>query len=141
MLDLYSSLDCHFIHVDVGFLPSNAEWNSTTVDIGLFTMQDGPVSIDAAAATTASTASPSTESPLSSSAASSSRYNQPFFVEGCRQYEDDFHKFFISEDNTWEVARIMTVVSGVAGIVAMVSVNTFSLLLSCLVSVGNEFIY
>lgn len=42
-------------------------------------------------------------------------------MEGCREYSDEFHSYFIAGDRTWEVARIMGFVSGIAATVATVS--------------------
>jgi hypothetical protein len=94
LLDLYSSFDCEFVRVNIGFTPSNAAWNQSSVDLGLFFYQAGT---------------------------SEDVFYRQVLVEGCRQYGDLFSAQFIDGDKTWEVARIMAMISGVAGMVATVT--------------------
>lgn len=94
LLDIYSSFDCEFVRVKIGFTPSNAAWNQSSVDLGLFFYQAGM---------------------------SEDVFYRHFFVEECRQYGDLFSAQFIDGDKTWEVARITAMISGVAGMVATVT--------------------
>jgi hypothetical protein len=81
------------VRVNVGFTPSNTSWNQSTVDLGFFYYQSGIPH----------------EDKLYSALA-----------EGCRPYESGFTDDFIQDDRTWNVARIMGLISGCSSIVAAV---------------------
>lgn len=93
LLDLFSTFDCQLVKVNVGFVPSNQEWNQSVADLGLFSYQSG--------------------------LEETNKYRE-VLVEGCRPYKDDFNSYFIDGDRTWEVARIMAIVSGISATVATV---------------------
>eukprot|EP00545_Synedropsis_sp_CCMP1620_P005323 CAMPEP_0119022060 /NCGR_PEP_ID=MMETSP1176-20130426/27224_1 /TAXON_ID=265551 /ORGANISM="Synedropsis recta cf, Strain CCMP1620" /LENGTH=445 /DNA_ID=CAMNT_0006976801 /DNA_START=37 /DNA_END=1374 /DNA_ORIENTATION=+ len=90
LLDLYSSWDCEFLNVNVGFRPSNQSWNQTTATLGLFQFQ----------------------------ADEASNVWGEILVEGCNRYSDEFHEQFIDGDRTWEVAQVVAYISGISGIIA-----------------------
>jgi hypothetical protein len=94
-LSLYSSGGCDFLRVDVGFTPSNEAWNQSKAELGLFYYQSG---ID------------DNEKLINS------------LTEGCQWYEDSFSEMFINDDRTWTVARIMGMISGIASLIATVSI-------------------
>jgi hypothetical protein len=94
LLSLYSSAGCDFIRVSVGFTPSNAAWDSSSAEFGIFMYQ--------------------------AQEADSNKYRAAF-LGGCRAYSEDFAAEFIEEDKTWEVTKIMAYVSGISSLVAMVS--------------------
>lgn len=96
LLDVYSSFGCEFIHVNVGFIPSNDAWSQSTATLGLFQFSGAPVT-------------------------DSNSFFQDFMTEGCNPYSNGFEAHFISGDRTWEVARVMSYISGIAGMVAVVS--------------------
>lgn len=95
-LSLYSSAGCDFVRVNVGFTPSNTGWNQSTAQLGLFLYQSGESEIN--------------------------QYRE-FFVDGCRWYDEEFSNEFIDNDRTWLVSRIMSYISGGAGIAAMVGLG------------------
>ena len=99
ILDLYSSVDCEFVRVNIGFTPSNSAWNqSSYVDLGLFHYQSESLQADIL-------------------------YPELLKVEGCRTYPQDFQSQFMEGDRTWDVARMMALVSGSAGMLATVSAS------------------
>lgn len=94
ILSLYSAGGCDFVRVNVGFTPTNVAWNQTEqIQVGLFLYQSGQPD--------------------------SNRYRAAF-LEGCREYSDEFVDSFVEDDRTWMVARIMAYVAGGASVVASV---------------------
>ncbi|KAG7342039.1 hypothetical protein IV203_007131 [Nitzschia inconspicua] len=93
ILSLYSSGRCDFIRVDVGFTPANEAWNDSTAELGLFFYQTGENHTNRYRAT---------------------------FLNGCRQYTDEFVDEFIRNDRTWNVSRIMAYVAGGGGILSTI---------------------
>ena len=79
----------------MGFTPSNEAWNQSTAELGLFYYQTGVDNIDNIVGAV---------------------------TDGCEWYGDDFSETFINEDRTWKVARIMGMISGIASLIAMVSI-------------------
>lgn len=94
-MDLYSTAGCEFMHVNVGFQPSNEAWNQTSADVGLFFYQSNDFSNE-------------------------NRYKE-MIHSGCQNYADDFNEYFIKGDRTWSVAKIMAYISGSAGILGTVT--------------------
>jgi hypothetical protein len=94
LLDIYSSLDCEFLKVNVGFLPSNQAWNQTTATLGLFQFQVEQ--------------EPDLWGEL--------------LVEGCNRYSDEFQTQFVDRDRTWEVTQVVAYISGISGILATVRI-------------------
>lgn len=92
LLDLYATFDCEFIHINVGFIPSNDAWSQSTASIGLFHYY----SLD------------------------QSNLMDDFGINGCARFSDDFEAQFVEGDRTWEVTRIMAYISGISGVVAAV---------------------
>eukprot|EP00957_Ditylum_brightwellii_P198484 15127310-Ditylum_brightwellii.AAC.1 len=92
LLELYSSTSCDFIHLDIGFTPSNEAWSEANANLGLFMFKDSEqmdVGLKAA------------------------------FNDGCVSYSGDFKEFFIDGDRTWLVSRIMAIIAGSAALLAM----------------------
>jgi len=92
ILDIYSSIGCEYVRLDVGFQPLNEAWNQTTADLGIFNMinSDGDVG---------------------------DGLNNDLH---CNSYDHIFNEHFISGDKTWSVARIMAYLSASTGLLAMV---------------------
>lgn len=95
LMDLYSSYDCEFMEVEVGFTPLNPAWNQSKATVGLFQYQAG-----------------------------FSEENQEIrfwkvLVEGCHSYSENFEEAFVDGDRTWQVTRIMAFISGSSSIVAV----------------------
>lgn len=91
LLSFYSSVDCHFVDLNVGFTPNNVAWNRSRADLGLFYYYDN-----------------STEALVSDN-----KYRQTFH-EGCVWYTDEFNDAIVARDRTWKVARVMAYIA-VAG--------------------------
>ena len=92
-LDLYATIDCDFIKVDVGFIPANAAWNQSTASIGIFQY----------------------------SVYAEANLIDDLAVEGCTRFSQHFEASFVENDRTWEVTRIMAYISGISAIIASVS--------------------
>ena len=105
VLDVYSSLDCKFIQVNVGFAPVNPEWTKPTIGAGFWTFQS--------------------DDELVLGFSNSTRMTAPseslFTFPGCSQYSTEFKDSFIQGDRAWSAAAIMAYCSGVAGLTATVS--------------------
>jgi len=95
LLDLYSSFDCEFLNVEVGFTPLNPAWNESKATFGLFQYQSGSYERN-----------------------EESRFWE-VLVEGCHSYSEDFEVAFVDGDRTWQVTRIMAFISGGSSIVAV----------------------
>jgi hypothetical protein len=63
----------------VGFAPSNDSWKASTAELGLFFYQSG--------------------------IEDTNKYRAAF-LDGCREYADDFVDEFVEDDRTWKVARV-----------------------------------
>ncbi len=92
LMDVYSSIDCNFMQVNVGFIPSNAAWNQSTATLGLFQFK--------------ADAEPDLFNDLTG--------------QGCTPFSTQFKSQFIDGDKTWEVIRIMAYISGISGSIATV---------------------
>jgi hypothetical protein len=86
LLSLYSSAGCEFIDLHVGFTPSNAAWNQSQANLGLFYLRDN-------------------------SAASETNSKMDFLHDGCVWYSDTFQGSVIEQDRTWRVARYMAMIA------------------------------
>ena len=78
--------------MNVGFNPSNAGWNESTVNIGIFFIE-----------------SESSEGQLGDN-----------IVDGCARYSDEFEQNFIDGDKTWTATQIMTMIAAISGMIATV---------------------
>jgi len=101
VLDIYSSLDCNFIRVNVGFTPFNEEWSEPSFNVGFWTHQTDPLH--------------------SQNSTEIEKTNPLLSFKGCEPYSTGFHKSFIQGDRAWTAASIMAYCSGIAGLTAMVS--------------------
>ena len=103
ILSLVSSADCRFMHVDVGFTPSNPAWEHPTIDVGLWFYQlDNSDRNNTLFTTTTRT-----------------------YLPGCHRFTDDFETYFIGDDQMWNAARVAAIVSSCAGVLALVSLLLF----------------
>jgi hypothetical protein len=90
LLSLYSSAGCQFIDLQVGFVPSNAGWNSgSRLDMGLFFVHD-PAYVD-------------------------SNQLRQRWLPGCKAYGSTFVEAFMHSDRTWKVSRIMAAIAAGTG--------------------------
>ena len=101
LLDVYSSLGCEFMTVNIGFEPSNLAWNQSVAELGMFYFKDN------------------------NHLALLEEEDQPWYVEqfhsGCERHGAIFSEYFINGDRTWGVSRIMAFIAAIAGLVATVS--------------------
>ena len=95
LLDIYCTIGCGFIALDVGFQPVNEAWSKQKIEIGLFHYQTNMENAHT--------------DPLMNA-----------FHPGCRGYDDLFKEFFMEGDKTWIMSQIMGIVSGCAGGIATV---------------------
>lgn len=95
-LDLYGTLGCNFMHLDVGMKPMNTAWNMTTIDLGLFHHK-------------------------SEEYYESDTFYMNVLHPGCQRYEGVFEEYFIDGDKTWKMSQYMSFISGSAGGLATVS--------------------
>lgn len=101
LMDVYCSLGCGFVTLDVGFQPTNEAWDKQKLEFGLFNVQSGVVS----------------------------SHSQPLMNlvhPGCVGFDELFKQFFIQGDKTWVMSQIMGIISGCAGCVATVRIFSFS---------------
>jgi hypothetical protein len=94
LLSLYSSAGCEFIQLEIGFSPSNAAWNQSEADLGLFYYKETVREVNQA-----------------------NKYLKTFH-ESCVWYTDQFKEELIQEDRTWKVARIMALIAASASLLA-----------------------
>lgn len=102
LLDLYSSLDCHFLRVNIGFTPANEEWSDPQIDVGFWSYHGDEGVVD-------------NQPPF--------RNDKIYILPGCTEYSPEFSDFFIGGDKAWSAAKIMGMTSGVAGAIACVSLR------------------
>ena len=103
LLDVFCTLGCGFITLDVGFKPINEAWDDQRLEFGLFNYQTGISDVN-----------------------SNSYMNN--FHPGCEVFDDLFKEFFVVGDKTWIMAQIMGIVSACAGCIATVCSITIQLL-------------
>lgn len=109
LLDIYSSLDCKFIHVKVGFDPANEEWSEPTGDLSFWSYHSGKFD-------------PTSKMNLSNTTQTQSLTNQ-FVLPGCTAYSNEFKEYFVQGDRAWAAAKIMAMSSGIASLTAIVSAH------------------
>jgi len=145
LLDVYSTVGCEFIELDVGFRPSNSAWDRRSAQLGLFfyKIPEGRSEADMGdyeefmiisradpnvTETIVDEVSPSPPTPptseMGSSSSSSSSDSNPWYIDtfhaGCAPYTGSFSDYFINGDRTWGVSRIMAYIAFGAGLVATV---------------------
>lgn len=97
LLDIFCTIGCGFISLDVGFQPINEAWPKQKLEFGLYSFQSG--------------LNNSNERPFMN-----------VFHPGCAEYDDLFKEFFVNGDKTWIMSQIMGIVSASAGGLATVVV-------------------
>ncbi len=103
-LDVYCTVGCGFVNLDVGFQPMNDAWSKQKMEFGLFHYQSGEQNVH-------------TNSLMNS------------FHPGCTPFDSTFKEFFVEGDKTWVMSQIMGIVSGSAGGIATVCLmNNFEIL-------------
>lgn len=123
LLDMYATLGCNLIHVDIGVEPRNAGWNQTSIEIGLFHYTMSNVQVEGVG------------------------YNSDgidtvddtfFFMDTlhpkCRRYDSIFKEYFIDGDQSWKVSQYMAMISAGAGCFATVSDNKHQILMASSIS-------
>jgi hypothetical protein len=94
-LDIYASLDCNFIHIDVGFIPANLTLNQSVISVGLFQYHSFE----------------------------QKQIFQDIKLSGCSRYSSEFETQFVGNDPTWKVTRILAYLSGASSILATVRIT------------------
>lgn len=102
LLDVFCSVGCGFVKLEVGFDPINTAWSKEKLEFGLFNYQTGVLG------------------------ANSNSYMNSLHP-GCAGFDDVFKEFFVTGDKTWVMAQILGIVSGCAGGVATVGKLEISL--------------
>ena len=109
LLDIYSSLNCAFIRVDVGFTPVNEQWSENIIDVGFWSYNKGEDHFT-------DILENQNVTQIQPQASSST-----FLFPHCSSYEEDFKDYFIEGDRAWSAAKIMALSSGIASITIIVS--------------------
>jgi hypothetical protein len=96
-LALFSSVDCEYMRVNVGFQPTNDYWNkSENLGVGFWFFQSNENNGDEAA------------------------WRQAY-LPGCQRFDDTFEAALFENDSTWSAARVAAMVSACASGVAFVT--------------------
>lgn len=94
LCDVYSSTGCDFIRMDIGFIPVNDVWSDSSAQLGMFSFD--------------------------SHEADRNKWKRKF-NDGCQTYSENFEKIFIASDQTWYMSRIMSYISGISSLVAVLT--------------------
>lgn len=105
LLDMYGTLGCNLIHVDVGMETRNAAWNETSIEIGLFHYTSSNVQAEDLEGV--------------DTAADTLSVMNTLHPE-CRRYDSIFEEYFIEGDQSWKVSQYMAMISACAGCFATV---------------------
>ena len=79
-IDIYCTIGCDFMRIDIGFEPTNEGWSKQTASLGLFSYQSG----------------------------NNENHSSVYFNhlhDGCKDYDSMFDAYFVSGDKTWMVSR------------------------------------
>ncbi len=99
LLDLYGTMGCNSLHLEVGMEPLNTAWNKTSMDLGLFHFRSDEMD--------------------------DMSQNNDFLMNAlhpeCQRYDSLFNEYFIDGDKTWKMSQYMAYISGSAGCIATVS--------------------
>lgn len=94
-MTLYSSTGCKFVEIDIGFEPSNEDWNATSpYQFGVLYYHDAAFGHD-------------------------NTYQEKFHT-GCVEFSDAFYDNFVQGDQTFKMTQSMTMISCGASALAMV---------------------
>ncbi|GAX24949.1 hypothetical protein FisN_2Lh225 [Fistulifera solaris] len=93
LISVYSSMDCRFLEVDVGFTPNNHAWNESELEVGFFYQYRPGVSDQR------------------------SDYLSHVY-DSCHHYSNTFEKEIIEMDQTWKAARMMSHIASLSGFLA-----------------------
>ncbi len=96
LLDVFCTVGCGYITLNVGFEPVNEAWKDEQLRFGLFNYQSGV------------------------EGANLNSYMNNFHP-GCVGFNDLFKEFFVVGDKTWVMSQIMGIVSACAGCLSTVS--------------------
>ena len=95
LLDVYGSMGCDFIRLEIGFEPVNDVWQDSGAQFGLFYFNNpGTITEDRSFAS---------------------------FNKGCQVYSTSFEANFISTDVSWNTSRFMAYVTGICGVLGTVA--------------------
>ncbi len=110
LLDLYGTMGCNSLHLDVGMEPLNTAWNKTSMDLGLFHFRSDEMN--------------------------EMGQNHDFLMSAlhpeCHRYDALFNEYFIDGDKTWKMSQYMAYISGSAGCIATVSSIVIHIACECL---------
>lgn len=95
LLDVYGSMGCDFIRLEIGFEPVNDVWQDSGAQFGLFYF-DSPGTI-------------------------TKETNFALFNKGCQVYSTSFEDNFISTDVSWNSSRFMAYITGISGVLGTVA--------------------
>ena len=95
ILDLFSSFGCDYIRVDIGFTPVNDVWQDSRAQLGLFSFDSNQMDMN--------------------------KWKRSLF-NSCQPYSNEFTANFIKADKSWQIARVLANVSGIASAVACATV-------------------
>lgn len=113
VLSVYSSSGCQFIDLHVGFTPSNAAWNASRAELGLFYFHQ----------TTA------TETEQEEENNKLIEQTADFLLhDGCVRYTPAFQADVIDTDRTWRVARVMAMIAVGSSLLAALTLWSIVLL-------------
>ena len=94
LCDIYSSMGCDFIRMDIGFVPLNGVWSEfdSQAQIGVFNFD--------------------------SHETDRNKWKRRF-NDGCQAYSNNFVNTFIATDQSWYISRMISYVSGLSSLVAL----------------------
>ena len=95
ILDVFSSTGCDFVRMDIGFVPLNDGWQDSRASLGLFSFD--------------------------SHERDKNKWKRSF-NNGCQPYSDEFTSNFVGADRSWQIAKILSYISGISSAIACATV-------------------
>ena len=127
LLDVYGSMGCDFIRLEIGFEPVNDVWQDSGAQFGLFYF-DSPGTItkkrsnlfDFESALVSGESGAGKSKTVSPKTATTNS-NFALMNKGCQVYSTSFEDNFISADISWNSSRFMAYVTGICGVLGTVA--------------------